>query len=179
MCLSYCSHMLQPASCALNTADRGRDADMQVMFGDVVQYSEKALTSVFPFRECLIESMKRRHLKFRCLTGTQCSGADCVLIFLGAAPCTAPKFYIFTKANMCVNCSVQCAAQRRHQTISLWAVTDRRFKDLWDATLHCYIKLPVGDFFFSRTLNIACACRSGKMWYTFPVGFRPTFLSPA
>ena len=125
MCLSYCFHMLQPASCALNTADRGRDADMQVMFGDVVQYSEKALTSVFPFRECLLvlllsESMKRRHLKFRCLTGTQCSGADCVLIFLGAAPCTAPKFYIFTKANMCVNCSVQCAAQRRHQTISLW-----------------------------------------------------------
>ena len=119
--------MLQPASCALNTADRGRDADMQVMFGDVVQYSEKALTSVFPFRECLLvlllsESMKRRHLKFRCLTGTQCSGADCVLIFLGAAPCTAPKFYIFTKANMCVNCSVQCAAQRRHQTISLWAI---------------------------------------------------------
>ena len=114
--------MLQPASCAPNTADQGRDADMQVMFGDVVQYSEKALTSVFPFRECLIESMKRRHLKFRCLTGTQCSGADCVLIFLGAAPCTAPKFYIFTKANMCVNCSVQCAAQRRHQTISLWAI---------------------------------------------------------
>ena len=125
MCLSYCSHMLQPASCALNTADRGRDADMQVMFGDVVQYSEKALTCVLWFRECLLvlllsESMKRRHLKFRCLTGTQCSGADCVLIFLGAAPCTAPKFYIFTKANMCVNCSVQCAAQRRHQTISLW-----------------------------------------------------------
>ena len=44
-----------------------------------------------------------------------------MLIFLGAAACTAPKFYIFTNANMCVNCSVQCAAQRRHQTISLCA----------------------------------------------------------
>ena len=132
--------MLQPASCALNTADRGRDADMQVMFGDVVQYSEKALTSVFPFRECLLvlllsESMKRRHLKFRCLTGTQCSGADCVLIFLGAAPCTAPKFYIFTKANMCVNCSVQCAAQRSHQTISLCIIKVGEYlKSAW-----CYV----------------------------------------
>ena len=37
-----------------------------------------------------------------------------------AAACTAPKFYIFTEANMCMNCSVQCVAQRRHQTISMW-----------------------------------------------------------
>ena len=48
---------------------------------------------------------------------SQCSADDCVSIFLGATACTAPKFYIFTEANMCVYCSVQCAAQRKHQTI--------------------------------------------------------------
>ena len=48
---------------------------------------------------------------------SQCSAADCVLIFFGAAACTAPKFYIFTEANMCVLSLVQCAAQHRHQTI--------------------------------------------------------------
>ena len=51
----------------------------------------------------------------------QCGAADCVLIFLGAAACTAPKFYIFTEANMCVLSLVQCAAQHRHQTILMWA----------------------------------------------------------
>ena len=48
---------------------------------------------------------------------TQCGAADCVLIFLGASACTAPKFYIFTEANLCVLSLVQCAAQHRHQTI--------------------------------------------------------------
>ena len=34
---------------------------------------------------------------------SQCSAADCVLIFLGAAACTAPKFYIFTESKcVCV-----------------------------------------------------------------------------
>ena len=47
----------------------------------------------------------------------QCSAADCVLIFIGAAACTAPKFCNFTEANMCVLSLVQCAAQHRHQTI--------------------------------------------------------------
>ena len=28
-----------------------------------------------------------------------CNAVDCVLIFLGASACTAPKFYIFTEAN--------------------------------------------------------------------------------
>ena len=40
-----------------------------------------------------------------------------MLIFLGASACTAPKFYIFTEANLCVLSLVQCAAQHRHQTI--------------------------------------------------------------
>ena len=48
---------------------------------------------------------------------SQCSAADCVLIFIGAAACTAPKFCNFTEANMCVLSLVQCAAQHRHQTI--------------------------------------------------------------
>ena len=51
---------------------------------------------------------------------TQCGAADCVLIFLGASACTAPKFYIFTEANLCVLSLVQCAAQHRHQTILMW-----------------------------------------------------------
>ena len=49
--------------------------------------------------------------------GSQCGAADFVLIFLGASVCTAPKFYIFTEANLCVLSLVQCAAQHRHQTI--------------------------------------------------------------
>ena len=57
-------------------------------------------------------------LPYVCLS--QCSAADCVLIFFGAAACTAPKFYIFTEANMCVLSLVQCAAQHRHQTILMW-----------------------------------------------------------
>ena len=61
-----------------------------------------------------------RHTQFVEIRAAQCSAAHCVSIFLGAAACTAPKFYIFTEANMCVYCSVQCAAQRRHQTILMW-----------------------------------------------------------
>ena len=49
---------------------------------------------------------------------TQCHTADCVLI--GAAACTAPKFYIFTEDNISVLSLVQCAAQHRHQTILMW-----------------------------------------------------------
>ena len=51
------------------------------------------------------------------ISAAQCSAADCVLIFIGAAACTAPKFCNFTEANMCVLSLVQCAAQHRHQTI--------------------------------------------------------------
>ena len=50
-----------------------------------------------------------------------------MLIFIGAAACTAPKFCNFTEANMCVLSLVQCAAQHRHQTILMCAVMARNF----------------------------------------------------
>ena len=63
-----------------------------------------------------------------CGSQTQCSAADCVLIFIGAAACTAPKFCNFTEANMCVLSLVQCAAQHRHQTILMWVSCISRFR---------------------------------------------------
>ena len=52
---------------------------------------------------CLLSLQKMsssRRGRRLCLN-SQCSAVDCVSIFLGAAACTAPKFYIFTEANMC------------------------------------------------------------------------------
>ena len=62
---------------------------------------------------CLLSLQKMsssRRGRRLCLN-SQCSAADCVSIFLGAAACTALKFYIFTEANMCVYCSVHSSAQ--------------------------------------------------------------------
>ena len=59
---------------------------------------------------CLLSLQKMsssRRGRRLCLN-SQCSAADCVSIFLGAAACTAPKFYIFTESK-CV-CIVQCNA---------------------------------------------------------------------
>ena len=70
---------------------------------------------------------------------SQCSAADCVLIFIGAAACTAPKFCNFTEANMCVLSLVQCAAQHRHQTILMCLEYRDREHMLWIVSPPCCI----------------------------------------